>query len=54
MLTKKSQDERPVYCRKCYVPMKDLARSDDTYHWRCDECGLEWKPKPVYPAENLE
>lgn len=42
VLSKKSQLERPVYCRDCYVPMEDWS-INDAYHWHCPKCGREWK-----------
>lgn len=35
--TKKSQEERPVYCRNCYEPMERTR----TGGWRCERCGME-------------
>lgn len=43
-LTQKSQEERPVYCRDCYIPMHDVKRGQESYRWICEKCGREWKP----------
>lgn len=41
-LTKKSQEDRRVKCRRCYV---DMARRVGA--WVCDKCGLRWDMKGV-------
>ncbi len=40
-------EPHPVFCRNCFIPMKDLSNGGFYYRWVCEKCGLEWTNRPA-------